>query len=334
MPLTTAVILVAVGLVLLLIAGDLLVRGAVAAALKAGVSPLVAGIVIVGFGTSLPEVIVSIDGALSGGEGLAHGNIVGSNIANLWLVLAVPALMAPLLTTSTGLKRSATATLIATAAWIWITASIGLNAKVGAVFLGALIGYITYVFVASRKADEIPNADELEGADQTPVWRMSLFIAIGLVGLPLAANFLITGGVAIAETMNISQELIGLTLLAVGTSLPEIGAAVAAAMRKHGDVVIGNVLGSNMFNLLAAGGAIALIKDQQLASSFHEYSHWAMGAATIMVALFIFSKRPIGRLVGLLFLVLYLTYIAGLVRGWTINDLPDAFIEPIESTVQ
>ena len=320
------VCLLAAGLLLLLYAGDILVRGAVAAALKGGVSPLVAGIVVVGFGTSLPEVLVSVDAALNNSEGLAHGNIVGSNIANLLLVLPIAAIIAPVATNAPGMDRSVTATIVATIMWIAVTFWLGLNPIIGATFLLVLVGYITFIVRRAQTevgagADAISDEVDLDDAG-LPAWKTAAFILIGLAGLALGARLTINAGIAIAEALDAPKELIGLTVVAIGTSLPEIGACVAASLRKQGEVVLGNVVGSNMFNVLAAGGAVSLVKSQTLAENFHLYSHWVMALATAVVGFFVFSNWKIGRSIGAVLLAGYLFYNIGLLTNFTLNDLP------------
>ncbi len=316
------------GLALLLFAGDALVRGAVAAALKAGLSPLVAGIVVIGFGTSLPEVLVSVDATLNSAEDLAHGNIVGSNIANIMLVLGFTAIFAPVATNAFGTGRSMAVTLFATFLWIGVTYYYGLNPIWGSVFLALLIAYIFVIVVSSRKKVGISGvhhddvSDEVDVADKDmPIWKVCVFLLIGLLGLALGARLTINSGVFIARELNVSEAIIGLTLLAVGTSLPEIGASIAAAMRKHTDVVLGNVVGSNLFNLFAAGGAIALVKTQTIGESFHTYNHWVMAIATVAIALFVAFKWKIGRIMGVVFLLGYAAYIYGLINGFSFTGL-------------
>ena len=317
----------AAGVMLLMFAGDALVRGSVAAAIKAGVSPLIAGIVIVGFGTSVPEMLVSVEAGLNNAHSLAHGNIVGSNIANLLLVLAVPAMIAPITTRTSGLRRSMTATLIVTLLWVAITPYFGLNPLIGAAFLTSLIIYVSYLVISNRSemaSGDAVSLDEIEeevGDINMPVWKMAMFVLIGLVGLFLGARITINSGVAIAQGLGVSEAIIGLTLLAVGTSLPEIGAAIAAALRKQGEMALGNVVGSNMFNVLGAGGAVALVGQQELSSSFLTYNHPVMMVGTLLVAAFIFSRLNIGRFAGLLFLTIYSVYILGLVNGWDFPGL-------------
>jgi len=210
------------GILLLLFAGDALVRGSVAAAIRAGVSPLIAGIVIVGFGTSLPEMLVSVQAGLEGAHSLAHGNIVGSNIANLLLVLAVPAIISPIATRTSGLRRSITATLLVTILWVVVTFYFGLNPTIGVIFLGLLCLYVGYMVLsnrsemASESAISIEDLKEEVGDIQMPVWKMIAFVLIGLVGLFLGAQLTINSGVAIAQALGVSEAIIGLTLLAVG----------------------------------------------------------------------------------------------------------------------
>ncbi|MDJ0920348.1 MAG: calcium/sodium antiporter [Henriciella sp.] len=309
------------GLVLLAIAGDYLVTGAVSLARKFGVSPLVAGILIVGFGTSAPEMVVSLDAALSGSPALALGNIVGSNIANVWLVLAVPALIAPIATGGFGQFRALLFVLLATAAWVGVTSVMPLTPIIGVAFLLGLIVYavitVTQTLSAAEKGVDVGIDDE-GGVTGVKLWA---YLLVGIVGLPLGAHLIVEGGVGIARKFDISEELIGLTLLAVGTSLPELGAGIAAALRKRADVVIGNVLGSNVFNILGAGGLVSLFGPVEIASGFPNYDYWALGVAALTLALFIVPRSRISRLAGLTLLLIYSVYLYGLVSGWNILSL-------------
>lgn len=312
------------GFVIMAFAGDFLVNGAVSLARRIGISPLVAGIFIVGFGTSAPEMIVSLDAALEGRAGLAVGNIVGSNIANVFLVLGVPALISPLIAGGHGQKRALVAMLIATLAWITMTALMPLDALIGILFLCLLIGYCGLTLIFARRAvasGADPGVDVEDAAVSLPLWRALAYVPLGVGGLVLGAKLIISGGVGIAEFYQVPQEWIGLTLLAIGTSLPEIGAGVAAALRKHGDVMFGNVLGSNLFNILGAGGIISLLGPVEVAPIFRQYDHFAMGFAAILLAGIILTKARIGRLMGLLLLLLYAVYIYGLVNNFNILAL-------------
>ncbi len=309
------------GLIILAVAGDFLVNGAVSLARKLGVSPLVAGILIVGFGTSAPEMVVTLGAAMQGQPGLALGNVVGSNIANVWLVLAVPALIAPIATGGFGQSRALLFVLLTTAAWIGVTALWPLSPLIGGVFLGALGVYafmtLTHTLAAARRGINIGgNAD-----DDSPTLsgvKLWVFLAIGIIGLPIGAHLIVEGGVGIARKFALSEEIIGLTLLAIGTSLPELGAGIAAALRRKSDIVIGNVLGSNVFNLLGAGGLVSLFGPVPIAPSFASYDHWALAAAALTLALFIIPKATISRLAAATMMLVYAIYLYGLIQGWNV----------------
>lgn len=319
------------GLVLLAVAGDVLVNGAVSAAKRLGISPLVAGIFIVGFGTSAPEMMVAVQAALDGVPDVALGNIVGSNIANVWLVLGLPALIAPLACGGYGQRRAMLAMLIATALWIGISAVMPLHAGVGAFFVLALVGYAIYTFRVTAQAKASGINVDVEGEDD-PVrgWPITIvFLLAGLIGLPFGAHLIIWGGVGVAEAIGIDSRIIGLTMIAIGTSLPELGAGIAAAMRGRGSVIIGNVLGSNIFNILGAGGLVALFsnlgdKALTVGHFFHAYDHWAMAAAALTLALFIATGSKVSRLAGVLLLLIYALYIYGLTQTWDILALVGA----------
>lgn len=311
------------GLVVMVLAGNALVSGAVSLARRMGVSPLVAGIFIVGFGTSAPEMIVSLDAALSGRSGLALGNIVGSNIANIFLVLGLPALIAPITAGGAGEKRALLAVVIAALAWIGITAVMPLTPMVGLCFLAILVAYTGLTFIAARRAVAIgadPGVTEEEDP-HLPLWLSLVYVPLGILGLILGANLVIEGGVGIAKFLSVPEEYIGLTLLAVGTSLPEIGAGLVAAVRRQGEVLIGNVLGSNVFNILGAGGIVSLFGPITTAPTFQQYDHWALALATLISGLLILTKARIGRLTGLLLLLIYAAYIYGLITGLNISGL-------------
>ena len=312
--------ILAAGLICLVLAGDFLVRGAVSVALKLGVSRILASVIIVGFGTSAPEMLVAIEATLDGLPGLALGNIVGSNIANVLLVLGAPALFCSLHTTGTGLRRSVTVTALATVAWLVITPTIGLSFVVGLVFIGFLVAYIlgSLIFPPGGNADEL-IADEV--SEPPPGWtKTALFIALGVVGLPLGAHLAIMGAISIAESYEIQSELVGLTLLAVGTSLPEFAAAMAAARRQEHDVVLGNVAGSMMFNILGAGGIIALFGPIALPDIFEAFDHWFMAASMAVVLLYALMRRSIGWLTGTLLLIAYVVYLFGLHHFYILGE--------------
>lgn len=328
MPDLTTIIQLLGGLIILAIAGDFLVNGAVTVARRGGLSPLVAGIFIVGFGTSAPEMIVALNAALQGSPALALGNIVGSNIANVWLVLALPALIMPIAAGGFGQKRALIVMLIATFGWIAVTALLPLDARIGVFFVIGLLGYGIYTFATAREGARLglgmPSDAEKEAvieARPMGLARAISYILVGVIGLPVGAHLIVEGGVDLARTFHIPEEIIGLTLLAVGTSLPEIGAGIAAALRGKTDILFGNILGSNIFNILGAGGIIAFFGPITVAPTFPQYDHWAMALAALTVALFIIPKARVSRLAAVAMLLIYALYIYGLVDGWNILAL-------------
>jgi cation:H+ antiporter len=311
------------GLVLLALGGDLLVRGAVRAGRSMGASPLVAGIFIVALGTSLPEIFVSVNAAFTGSPGLAIGNIVGSSIANVFLVLAVPALIFPVMAGGPGQGRALLATLLATALWIGMTAIMPLTPLMGLCFLAVLIGYTGLsLFAAARDgAAGKPTGVREHGGAGPPLWRALIYVPVGIVALIFASSLIVDGADGLARHIQIPEEYIGLTLLAVGTSLPEIGASIAAAFRQRGDVVVGNILGSNIINILGAGGIVAMSGPVEIARLFHTYDHWVMGLSAIVLSVLILTRAKIGRLLALLLLLLYAVYLYGLINGVSLLGL-------------
>lgn len=311
------------GLLLMALAGDLLVRGALGLGRAMGVSPLVAGVFIVGFGTSAPEMFISANAALTGNPGLAIGNIVGSNIANVLMVAAIPALFFPYRTGGAGQGRALVMLLLATVIWIGMTAILPLEPIMGICFLFVLVGYTGYSIFAARH-DEIAGRGSYHAGAVTlnpPVWRAVLYVPLGIAGLLYAARLIITGGEGVARELGIPDEWIGLTVLAVGTSLPEIGAGLAAAFRKRGDVVAGNILGSNVLNILGAGGIVALFGPFDVAPMFLQYDHWVMGITALLFAVLVTLRVRMGRLLGVLLLLIYAVYIYGLVTGTNLMAL-------------
>ena len=320
------------GFLVLIYSADCLVRGALAAAYKSNVSPLLVGIVIVGFGTSLPEFLISAQAALSDSAGLAHGNIIGSNIANILLVLALPALIFPITTDAPRMRATALFMLACTAGWIGVTMYFGLTQIVGMAFVAILIAYVIIVWSIARK-DTIVDTNEELVIMATPAWRMAMLILIGLVGIPLGSQMLVDGGISLGDELGASSTIVGLTILAVGSSLPELSATIAAAVRKQSDVAMGNVLGSNIFNILGAGGVVAVLAPRaQLSPEFTAFSHWAMLAAAVLITIIIFMHRRVGALTGVILLTGYAVYLYGLWANWSLEGLGDLIVQPAAQT--
>jgi cation:H+ antiporter len=308
-------LLVSLGLVILLLAGDALVRGAVNLSLRIGIPALIVSLTIVAFGTSAPELLISIQAALKNAPGIAIGNVVGSNIANILLVLGIPAILAPLHTSHCNSKRNFIMMIAASVLFIALAADGFFRFGNGLVLLGALalvLGSAFYQAQCHKKAEAAMEMDEeeVEGADpDMPWWRIIVFLILGLVGLPLGADLMVDNAEIIARRYGVSDTVIGLTLIALGTSLPELATTVMAALRRQADVALGNVIGSNMFNLLAIIGITSIIHPIRVDPDFFEFDFWVMLGASLILIPFVFLKRDITRIWGVILTVLYLAYI-------------------------
>lgn len=308
------------GLIVLVLAGDFLVSSALSFARKYRISYLSTGIFWVGFGTSAPELFISLAAALDGSPALALGNLVGSNIANIWLVLAIPAIVLPISTQIAGLRSAFGLLLAATALFIGLTLFIPMTTWVGGVLLG---GLLTYFWLTFRRfePDHVKDSAVIPATIANPKIGRGQPLAglfIGLIGLPLGAYLVVEGGVEIARAYNLSESLIGLTLLAIGTSLPELATSLAAAVRRQTGLLIGNLIGSNVFNLLGAGGVIALFGPVTVPGAFLRYDYWVLALATVSLASFVLPRTKISRLAGFALALVYAVYLYGLINGWNI----------------
>ncbi len=299
--------LVAGGLLMLLAAGDFLVRGAVNLALRLGIPAMMVGMTVVAFGTSAPELLVSVQAVLRDAGGLALGNVVGSNIANILLVIGLPALIAPMAMGRESLRDMAIM-LAATGLFIALALTGAIGTWQALVLLAAFALFMGESIRRARR-DRVALED-LEGADPAlPANRLALFLALGLVGLPLGAHLLVTGAVDIATRLGVSDLVIGLTIVAIGTSLPELATTLMAAIRREGGVALGNILGSNIFNLLFILGVAGLFGTMSVPAAMLRLDLWVMLAAALVVVPFIWSGRAIGRITGLALLLGYAVYI-------------------------
>jgi cation:H+ antiporter len=306
------------GLTYLLIAGDLLVRGALALARKAHIPPMVVGLTVVAFGTSAPELFVAVSAALQGLPGIALGNVVGSNIANVLLVLGLPALIHAMDCNQPSASRDGALMLGASvlAAGLCLRGALGYGE---AVLL--LVALAVYLWLAMR-AGQL-EVEELSG-DVTRVLGLpsqkrmiGLFFVLGLLGLQLGARLTIDGVVAIAERVGVAETVVALTAVALGTSLPELATTLIAAFQRQSDVALGNVLGSNVFNLLAILGAAILASPEPIPvpDALLTFDVPVMMVAAVVLALFTWTGRPIGLRAGALLLVAYASYVTVLFRG-------------------
>lgn len=310
------------GLVLLVAGGDLLVRGAVKVAEHLGVSPLVIGLTLVGFGTSTPELVTSVQAALSDAPGIAFGNIVGSNIANILLIVGVSAMLFPMAVASSALRRDAMVMLAVTVVFAVLSFLIPFGRLIGTVFIAALTGYIYLAFkqesVAAEHGAVYDKAKALEGLDPATASAANgrrgllvpLLLAIGgLVLVVLGGCLLVSGAVAIAESFGIPETVIGLTIVAVGTSMPELVTSVVAALKRQSDVAFGNIVGSNIYNLLGIGGATALISPTRVPQEIVTFDNLLMVGVSVLLVIFAASGLRIARGEGAVLLAGYCAYL-------------------------
>lgn len=302
--------LLAAGLVLLIVSGDYLVRGAVQAAENLGISPLVIGLTVVSAGTSLPELLVSVQAALSGSPGIAIGNVVGSNIANVFLVIGLPALLHPIRSGGTGMRRNMTVMLAVTVIFMLILSTGLVGRAEGLLLFLSLSGFVAWQVWTARRA--FANGESEPPAHHKPR-RVAAFLIAGVVGLPIAAQMAVRGGVGVAESFDISDAVIGLTVIAIGTSLPELATTIVAAVRKSSAIAIGNVVGSNIFNIMGILGLTALITPVAVDPHVISVDMWVMLGAAIVVAALGFTRYPAGKPVGIAMLAAYTLYIVTLI---------------------
>lgn len=302
------------GFILLIWAADRLISGASALARNLGVSPLIVGLTIVGFGTSAPEMLVSAMASIRGAPSLAIGNAIGSNIANIGLILGITGLIYPLKVESITLRREFPVLAVIMILTLGLMLNLELNRFDGIVLAGSLfavVGGMIYLGVRSEGSDPIAASLTDEVPEGVSTRKAILWTAMGMVLLPLSAHILVEGSVTLAGILGVSDALIGLTVIAFGTSLPELAAAAACALKKEDDLAIGNILGSNMFNLLGVLGIAALIAPLTIEPSLLYRDVTVMFVLTIFLFLAVARKRGPGmitRPVATIMLLAFLAY--------------------------
>ncbi len=301
-----------VGLLGLILGGDLFIRGAAGLAGRLGVSSLVIGLTVVGFGTSIPELVTSVEAAVIGEPELALANVIGSNTANILLILAVAALIAPIRMQIAAFGRDCVALGVATMAGLVVLLLGGLERWLAAIFVLVLVTY-TVVAYRSERNTQKPSAElhaaeaGLAGMAPRRFWLVCLMTAIGLALVVGGASALVDGSVALATLLGVSSAVIGLTVVAVGTSLPELVTSIIAALRKQPELAFGNVLGSNVFNVFCTLGITGLIEPLHVRGGFDAMDGaMFIGSAAVMI---LFARR-LTRMVAVAFLLAWIGY------GW------------------
>ncbi len=303
------------GFILLFLAGELLVRGASNLAEKLGVQPLVVGIVIVGFGTSVPELATSVQAALQGAPGIAIGNVVGSNMANMLLVLGAGALVYPIATKRSHVFRDGGLGVFGAVVLLFAAWQGGLSRFTGIVMVVILIGYLWYLLHDDHQQREY--AREQAGTTKEPFkWSSisvdSLILLAGLAGVLLGGKLLVDGAVELAKVYNIDEGVVGLTVVALGTSLPELATSIIAAFKRETDLAVGNILGSNIYNIFGIGGITATISPIPIEGQMASLNIPLLLVMSIVLVGIVVWQHGVARITGGAFLVGYLAYVFAL----------------------
>jgi cation:H+ antiporter len=293
------------GLVGLFLGGEALVRGSVSIAHRMSISPFVIGLTVVGFGTSTPELLVSVQAALKGVPDIAIGNIVGSNIANVLLIVGVTALVWPIHVAGSALRRDTTIMILSALALVPLFAMGEIGRVAGLTLVAGLIAYLVWTFLKPRQE---ASDDEAEAA-ATPIMNALLWVTLGLVGLLFGARFLVDGAVSVAQDFGVSEAFIGLTIVAIGTSLPELATSLIAAFRHQSDIAIGNIVGSNIFNVLGILGVTSIVAPIPVAPRFLTFDLPIMIVVSIVLTGLLLLHQKIGRRTGAVMLLAYCAYL-------------------------
>lgn len=298
------------GLALLVAGGEALVRGAVALANSLGIPALVIGLTIVSFGTSLPEMVVSVGAALEGYPALSLGNIIGSNIANILIILGVSAMIYPITVDPNIMKRDTPLLVLITLIFIAFCWDGAISRIEASAFVLFIVGYTVYIFRTAKNGydPELVHEMEEETAVKLPTWKAVALIVGGLALLIVGSDILIDGAIVTARLLGVSEAVIGLTIVAIGTSSPELITSVLAARRKHSDIALGNIIGSNLFNLTAIGGVTGVIMPIPVAEQFLAFDNWVMLGVTLLLAALMFTGKKLVRPEGAALLLGYVVY--------------------------
>jgi cation:H+ antiporter len=300
-------ILLITGLLILLVGGKILVDGASAIAARLGLSAGLIGLTVVAFGTSAPELLVSITAALKGSSDIAVGNVVGSNISNITLVLGTTALIYPIIITRSILKLDYTFTLITTVIFFLLSWNGIISVGEGILLVLLLVG-VNFYFFKKIERIEFDGDEEDMLKRKSPLFALAM-IAIGITGLYFGSGLFVDNGVLIAETLGISERIIGVTVIAIGTSLPELATSVVAALKKETDIAIGNILGSNIMNVLCIIGITAIVKPIQVSKLFIYSDYLWMIGFTILIFPLMRINWHISRISGAILLAGYGIYL-------------------------
>jgi cation:H+ antiporter len=320
-----AIATVILGMAILIKSGDWLVDGAVQIARAFGVPSLLVGFTVVAFGTSLPELVVSVNANLKGAPAIAIGNVIGSNIANILLVIGAGAVFGTLVAKRKELMLDMGKMLLATALFIALIFHGYISSFAGFLMILALVAYVVMQYgLARRRQQSDPQAQsdamdiEEPAFSSTPI--AGLFTIIGALGIALGAELMVRGAITTAQIMRVPEDVIGLTIIAIGTSLPELSTAIIAALKKQGDIVIGNVVGSNVFNIMMILGVMSMVKPvsmAQIAPQVMSFDVWVMLATALIFCLAVLFYARFTRVGGIIFLSGYCAYMGAIYMLYT-----------------
>lgn len=299
------------GLLLMLGGGEALVRGAVGLAERLGVSPLVIGVLLIGFGTSAPELATCIDAALNGAPGIAAGNVIGSNIANVLLILAAGALLRPVLADPKALRRDGPVLLASALVCVAVVLWGHVGRWLGGALVVTLLAYLILTALDDRRRQAKGN-DEGPSETGAPSSTLAVSLALTVAGLAAVlagAHLLVAGAIDLAGRLGVSEAVIGLTLVAIGTSLPELVTTVVASIKRQGDLAFGNVIGSNIFNVFGILGVTALVRPIDMPAELAGFDIWVMLAATAALLVFAVTSWRISRREGTVLMIGYVVYL-------------------------
>lgn len=307
-----AYLLLILGLVTLIVAGEVLVKGAVSLAYRFHISTLVVGMTIVSFGTSAPELLVSVKAVLGNHPDIALGNVVGSNIANLALVMGLTALVYPILVDRNTIRFDWPMMMVSTILLFALIYDGWLVFWEGFLMVSLLVGFSYFLIWKSRKDNKAAIKDDKEEQEEeikSSVIKDVAFIIVGCAGLAFGADWLVEGAVEVAKSFGVSDLVISVTIIAFGTSAPELITSLVAAMKKHSDISVGNLIGSNIFNILAILGITSMVSDVEVSKEIINFDIIWVGAISFSILPFMLNKRKITRFEGALLFLAYISYI-------------------------
>lgn len=309
----TTIVLLIIGLIILIVGGDYLVRGSSSIALRLHLSPLVVGLTIVAFGTSAPELLISIQSALKGSPDIVMGNVIGSNICNLALVLGLTAVISPVKVQTNSIRFDWPMTMGASILLYLVVREGTIIAIEGVLFLMIIISYLFFIIHQSRK-DTKANVSKEENDEipETPfkqIWKDIVFIIIGCIGLYFGSEWFVNSAKELALGMGVEERVVGLTVVALGTSLPELVTAAIASSKGQTDLALGNLMGSNIFNILSILGITSIIREINVHVEILNKDIIWMLLVTLMILPLMIMRREVGRVDGFILLIVYAVYI-------------------------